>query len=148
MSTRIFVIAVAIFFLGACAEPQTSEQQIRNLLGEMAEAAADEKLRPLKAALSESYSDARGNDKKAIVAMMRLYMLRADNVLVFLDIDEINVQTQDYASASVSVRFTGANLAALSLRTSKYQFELDLTQEEGDWRILSARWGQGRRELR
>ena len=143
-------LAVIVFplLLAACGGNKTPESRIRELVRDMAAAAEDESMRPLAAAISDRYYDLRGNDRQAVINIMRAFMLRTDKVLIFADTDAVTMLTPTLAEARVRVRFAGANIERFGLRTSVYNFVLELQQVGDDWQIVSARWAEGDGEPR
>ncbi len=139
---RLILIVITLASAG-CGSDASPEAQIRALIKDMASHAEDESIRPLAAAISDSYYDLRGNDKQAVVNIMRVFMLRTDKVVIFADTDNVTMLTPTLAEAKVRVRFAGANLERFGLRTSVYGFVLELQQVGSDWQIVSARWAEG-----
>ena len=69
-------------------------------------------------------------------------------MLIFADTDAVTMLTPTLAEARVRVRFAGANIERFGLRTSVYNFVLELQQVGDDWQIVSARWAEGDGEPR
>lgn len=136
------MMILGIAWLVACSS-DTPEQRIRDLIGAMADAAADEQIRPLARAIADDYRDLRGNDKRNVINLMRGFMLRTDDVLIFEDIQSVRLITADLAEADVSVRFAGADWQRLRLSGAQYRFQLELVRDGDDWQISSARWAEG-----
>ncbi len=141
-------VLLLLAWLTGCGEPaQTPEAEIRELIRQTAEAAGEGELRPVADVLHPAYRDARGNDRDAIVGMLRLYLLRSDKLFVLPDIEAIEVHGSDSARVTLAARLAAANTGRLSLETGLYRFELDLVRED-QWRVLSARWARDGRPLR
>lgn len=140
-------VLLALLVAAGCSRA-TPEQEIRDLIEELADAAEDGKVRRLAAAISDDYRDVRGNDKRAVTQIMLATMLRSDELLIFERVESVGLLTRDLAEADVTVRFAGASLERLSLNTSRYLFVLELERRDGDWLITSARWAPQGREPR
>ena len=141
-------LALLLVFLGGCGEaPGTPEAEIRELVRRTAEAAAGGELATVADALHADYRDARGNDREAMIKLLRLYRLRADKLLVLPDIESIEVNGADSARLDLTLRLAGADTGRLALEGGVYRMELDLVREDA-WQVLSARWARADRPLR
>ncbi|MEN7342018.1 MAG: hypothetical protein AAAFM81_03715 [Pseudomonadota bacterium] len=135
------LIPILVLLLMGCSS-DSPEDQIVALVDDMARAAEDEKMSPLRGAIADDYRDLRDNDRQAVLNIMRGVMLRTDNILIFPNVTSIRWATDDYAEVDVSVRFAGADWERLSLSGSVYDFELEVRQAGGDWQIVTARWAE------
>ena len=140
-------IILFVILITGCSR-DTPEDRIVALVDEMARAAEDESMSPLRRAIADDYRDLRDNDRQAVLNIMRGVMLRTDNVLVFPEVTAIRFATEDYAEADVSVRFACADWERLSLSGSSYDFELELKRAGDDWQIVTARWAEAGGEPR
>lgn len=143
MNTRALLTALVVALLMTACGSETSEDQIRALVADMASAAEKEKMRPLARAISDDYRDLRDNDRQAVINLMRGFMLRTDDVLIFTDVREVTMITADLAAATVKVRFAGADWERLRLQSTAYLFELEFSRRNNDWQIVTARWAEG-----
>ena len=148
--TRLLVVAtvVAASVYGCGAEPDSPEVAVRAWL-ESAEAAAGARDRgALLGLVSDAYADGRGNDKEDIGNILRVYFFRQQNVSLMTRIEELRLQGATAAHVSLFVGMAGTTNTALGLRADAYNFELELASEDGDWRLIGARWGDIGGELR
>lgn len=144
---RLAIVSLLLIatLIAACGEAEeTPETAIRAMLERTVEAAEAADIDGVAEALHEDYRDARGNDRRAILGMLRLYLLRQGSLLVIPDIEAIDVYTQDTASLTVTARFAGADFGRMSVETGVYRFELELIHDEG-WQVSSARWSRADR---
>lgn len=134
--------------LAACGgEPATPEAEIRALVERAAGAAGEADIGAVADALHPDYRDMRGNDRAAIVRLLRLQLLRGGRVVVLPDIDRVEVHGSDAARVRMTVRFAGADLRRLALDGGARRVELDLVRDE-EWRVISARWARPNQTLR
>ena len=111
----------------------------------------DEDRDALMSMLSENYADARGNDYEGVEQMLGFYFLRQDSVVLISKIDEIAVSGAlggPAALVKLSVGMAGANDAALGFSADAYHFELELEQDDDEWLLIAARWGELGRQPR
>lgn len=149
-TVKIFAVAaVAMLAAGGCGGGHdTPEDEVRGLIARMTDAAEDREIGPLRDAISERYADARGNGKADVVNRMRLYLLQNRALVILPDIEQVTVFGADAAEVRLTVRFAGAAADRWALRASDRQFRLELVREDGDWRIVGARWSEGGGEPR
>lgn len=108
-----------------------------------AQAAAEAKeRRKLMSMISPAYSDARGLDSDDVENRFRLYFHRQNVIRLLVSIDEIRVIGDTAAVVDLTAGLTGTNDGALGFSASAYRFELELEKADGDWELLSARWGR------
>ena len=107
------------------------------------QAAAEAKeRRKLISMISPAYSDARGNDREDINNRFRLYFLRQNTVKLLVSIDDIRIFGDTAAEIDLTAGMAGTNDGALGFSASAYRFELELERFDGDWQLISARWGR------
>jgi len=145
LGLSLFPAIVFLVGLSCSSDVTTPEQQVRALL-ESAEAAAEEKDLPaLKKMISDSYRDDLGNDRQAVLAMVRYHFLRNDAVHLLTRTGTVAFPTPSVAHVTVFAAMAGepiptsTDLAAL--RADLYRF--DLTFEAGgeaSWRLIRAAW--------
>lgn len=148
--TRSIVAAmlVAASVFGCGADQESPEAEVRAWL-ESAEAAAEARDRgALLDLVSDAYADGRGNDKEDIGNMLRFYFFRQQNVSLLTRVEELRLQGATAAHVSLFVGMAGTTNTALGLRADAYNLELELASEDGDWRLIGARWGDIGGELR
>ena len=137
------IVAVALVAQG-CRRRLSPEEQVRAALDVVVTAIRELKIKPVAAALSDQYSDADGNDKKQIVALLRAQLLFHPNLYLVSKITSI--QCPEASQAQVVVFAAMASVPAeiptsfRNLSADVYRFELSLADEDGTWRVRSASW--------
>jgi hypothetical protein len=140
---RLITVCTICAVLTACGgPPQGPQEALRQWIGE-AEAYAEElDRRSLLAMVSEDYADSRGNDRDSIDKLIRLYFLRQKSVELVMKIDEMEIFDGTAAEILVTAAGVGTTTRALGVNADAYQFSLELTKEEDEWKLIGARWGQ------
>jgi len=111
-----------------------------------AEAAAEERdLDAIKALISETYRDERGNSKQNVASLVNLYFLQNRSIHLLTRIDMLVVADSLQAEASVLVAMAGQPIGDASLlslaRAAVYRFDFTFAKEgEGHWKVMRATW--------
>jgi hypothetical protein len=139
------IAAIAAVVLPACSpDRESAETRIRTLLAEMETAAEAKELRPLKAVVSEQYTDALGNDHRAIVQLLMVHFLRNQSIHLLTRIAAIDIPEPGRASVTVYVAMAGRPIpdaAALAqLRANLYRFDFSLEELGERWQVAGAAW--------
>ena len=97
--------------------------------------------------ISETYIDARGNNRESIGDMLRLYFFRQQSIALLTSIDEIELMGDTAALVNVTVGMAGTG-GAIGLDADAYRFEFELEKPDDEWLLIGARWGGIGRDLR
>ena len=124
------------------------EAELRAWVDAAEEHAEDKDRSGLLSMISENYADARGNDRKKVGDIMRVYFLRQDTVAMMSSIDDIAVMGDSAAQVNVTVAMAGTGGGAIGLNADAYKFALDLEKQDEEWMLTSARWGKVGRDMR
>jgi hypothetical protein len=131
--------------LAACSREPSPEDRVREVIA-TAEAAAEARdLSDTMQLVSERYADVRGQDKAAIRDLMRGYFLINQSIHLLLSVDDIEFPANDMARMRVTVGMLGRQDAGVddwSLAADVYEFDIQLLNEDDDWRLISAEWVQ------
>ena len=142
-------IGVVILTLTACGGPASvPEEQLRAWVAAGAEAAKDKNRRELVSMISESYADARGNERSDIDNLLRVYFLRQQKIALLTSIEHITVYDDTAAKIEMTVGMAGMNDSVLGVSADAYRFELELERDADEWQLISARWGELGEEMR
>jgi hypothetical protein len=139
----------AVSILGAmsvlgCAASDP-EREIRALLAAAEEAAEARDAGFFGDLLGASYQDARGNDRDAALRMIRGYFIANQRVEIVSRVDEVRVEGADAARAVVHAGMVGQRAGGglvPGVDADLYRFELELVNDDGDWRIIGASWSR------
>jgi hypothetical protein len=148
MRTLCTVTAILVT-LAACGEPRTEpEAEVRAWVASGVEAAENKERRGLIGLVSESYTDARGNDRGDIEDMLRVYFLRQHKIGLLTKIEEITIYGETAARLIMTVGMAGTNDGVLGFSADAYRFDLELQKDGDDWHLIAARWGELGNELK
>ena len=132
----------------ACGEtPVSEEDAVRAWVTDAVAAAESKDRRELLGLISESYADARGNDREDINNLLRIYFLRQQKVTIMTKVEQITLLGSTAAEVSLTAGMAGTNESLLGLTADAYRFEFDLENDGRNWLLLGARWGGLGREL-
>jgi hypothetical protein len=129
--------------LSACGGPEAGpEEQLRQWVSLAVEAAQTKSRRELIDMISPAYSDSRGSERDDIENMLRAYFFRQNSITLLANIDEIRVYGESAAEIELTVGMAGKNDGVFGFSADAYRFELELESDDGDWQLISARWGE------
>jgi hypothetical protein len=95
--------------------------------------------------IAASYSDSRGNDRAAVMRLVRGYFLANQRVEILSRVDDVRLMGDDAAEAVVYAGIAGQRSGAERLGgigVDLYRFDLELVSEGGEWQIIGARWAR------
>ncbi len=130
--------------LHGCDNAQAPEQRVRALIAAAEQAAEQKDIGTLRGYVSGRYADDEGRDRRAIDAVLRLYLLRHEKIHLLTRIADIRLAPPGRAEAVIYVAMAARpvtqaeDLAAL--RANLYRFEIGLVEEGTQWRVVRANW--------
>jgi hypothetical protein len=139
------LVAISAIAWPACSsEPEPAEARIRALLAEMEVAAEAKDLRPLKAVVSERYTDELGNDRRGIVRLLTYHFLRNQSIHLLTRVAAIELPEPGRASVTAYVAMAGRPIpdadALTQLRANLYRFDFALEDVGKSWQVTRAAW--------
>ena len=145
------VISLALLtmvLLASCsADRGTPEDQVRALLAAAEQAAEAKDLPALKDMIAGEYGDSQGNDREAVVAVVRYHFLRNDAVHLLTRIGDMEFTGPGRAEVSLLVAMAGEPIPTAdeigTLRADLFRFDITLAAgDDGKWRLVTASWGR------
>jgi hypothetical protein len=139
-------LVLALLLSLACSSPPESpEDAVRATLAAIEAAAGKRDAGAIGEHVSESYADARGNDKKQVLGVATLHLMRNKTVYTLSRVVSLELPEPGRARARVLAALAGQPIpdpsALPALRADLYQFDVSLREEEpGIWRVSSADW--------
>ena len=122
---------------------QDPDAAIRELIDQGETAAEERDTGFFRSVLSVNYSDARGNDRDRLIAMLRGGFLTHESIEVVTRTESVALNGTDAAEvvmfAGVIGRRAGGSLIG-GLDGQLYRIELELVNNGGDWEIIGANW--------
>lgn len=143
VSCFLLTLLTAIFFLSGC-HTETEADRIKKVITSVQHAAEEKKIMTILDQLSRSYRDAQGYDYDGIKGLLAFYFYRHQKVRVYIPSLEATVNGSD-AAASFEAVLAGAapekaSGTPLPGALGVYRFTVDLRQEGGGWKVVSAKW--------
>ena len=138
-------VAVAMLVAG-CGSGGDPDAEIRALLAEAEQAAEARDASFFGGLVGESYRDSRGRDRAELMRSVRGYFIANQRIEVVTRVDEVELQGADAARVVLHAGMLGQRSGAATLMgvdADLYRFELELVNEDGDWRIIGADWSRG-----
>jgi len=149
LTRTLCTVSVVLMALAACSEPPSEpEEELRAWVAAGVEAAENKERRNLVGMISESYVDARGNERSDVENLLRVYFLRQNNIGLLPNIEEITVYGDTAAELVMTVGMAGTNDGVLGFSADAYRFELELEKDGDDWQLIAARWGELGHEIK
>jgi len=133
-----------LLLLSGCSEPDSPEQRIRQLIADGESAVEARSLPDLRTLISENYLDGSKRTRRDLTRLLAGYFLRHKSIHLLVQIHEILVEEPDRARAVIYVAMAGRPLDDASqlsfVRANLYRFDLELSEVEGDWRVVGGTW--------
>jgi hypothetical protein len=134
-------IACALAVLASGCGASDPETEIRALLA-AAEAAAEARdVGFFGDAIGANYRDSRGNDREAMLRLIRGLFIANQRIEIVSRIDEVAIEGGDAARAVVHAGMIGRRTDATlidGLDADLYRFELELVNAGGTWQVIGA----------
>jgi hypothetical protein len=137
-------ILIATAVSVGCAKHDDPEQRLRALIGNAERAAEKKEVAELRGYISERYTDEDGRDRRAVESILRIYLLRNENIHLLTRIANVSFPESSRAHVAVYAAMAarpiagGADLS--NLNANLYRFDLDFVDEAKQWRLIRAAW--------
>jgi hypothetical protein len=121
------------------------EGEIRALLAAAEEAAEARDVGFFGDLLGTSYRDARGQARDEALRAIRGYFIANQRVEILSRVEEVRLEGADAARAIVHAGMAGQRAGGglvPNVDADLYRFELELVNDDGDWRIIGATWSR------
>ncbi len=136
--------ALAVPILACGGDDESPEARIRARLAEVELLAEAGDVAGVKQFLSEDYADAAGNDRRALATWLTLQRMQHRTLHVWSRVRSLEIEAEGRAAVVLAAGMAASPIAGAAdlarMRADVYEIELDLREEGGDWRVLSARW--------
>jgi hypothetical protein len=144
LPSLLLLLPVILLLFPSCYK-ETEEDKVRNVITAVQKSAEEKKIMAVLEHISKTYQDPQGNDYDGTKGLLAFYFFRHQKVSVYIpDIDI--VVTGPTAKATFQAILTGrgtgeaAATAVLPEALGAYNFDVLFKQEEGRWKVTSARW--------
>ncbi len=152
---KFFSLLLALFalnFLVSCSsEPESPEEQIRDLIEKSENAAENRNFKALSGLLSETYRDSKGRDKLSIEAILRFYYIRNKSIHLLTRINTISFPEPTQANVILFVAMAGKPIPKVKeftkFRVDLHRFDIMFViEEDNSWKVKSVLWRQANPE--
>ncbi len=130
--------------LGCGGEELPAEEQIRARLAEIERLAEAGDVAGVKEFISEGYADAAGNDRRALAAWLTFQRMQHRNLYVWSRIRSLELSDPERAAVVIVAGMAASPVSGPAdlarMRADVYEIDLDLADEGGGWRVVSATW--------
>ncbi len=141
--------AAALVVMTGCGNPPTEpEAELRAWVETGIASVEAKERRAVVGMVSDAYADGRGNERSDLDRILRVYFHRMNNIKLLPKIEEITIYDDTAAQLVLTVGMAGTNDGILGFSADAYRFELEVEKSGGDWRLISARWGEMGGELK
>jgi len=135
------ILALGLLAVAACREKR---DPMRQIVDKAVDAAEHRDVDALGELISSTFNDPNNQPKAAVLQAVRRYFAAYKSI----DLRVSNLKVEDHATflgASFDVDFTGVpafqgGLADMLPRTSRWNFWIEIENEDGTWRIVWAEW--------
>jgi len=139
------VVSAGLLGLAVCAgcSGKEPERQIRDRIAAAAEAAEARNSGFFHDLIAAGFVDSRGNDRQAILSMMRSQFRLHPRIHVVSRIETISVESPEVARTVLVAGLAGTGIPRLQLGeldAGLYRIELEWAWDAGDWRVIGAQW--------
>jgi hypothetical protein len=147
----VALVTLAVVTLAGCRGKRLSpEQQVRSAIAGVERAVEEKDLKRVGRFVSERYRDKEGNDRQAVLGLLRLQVLRYPAIHLLVRVTGVELPGPKQARATVIAAMASLPIAAPAdlpkASADLYRFELQLTEDDGEWRLESASWKPARPE--
>jgi hypothetical protein len=119
------------------------EAEVRELIAKAESAAEARDTGFFRDTISASYADRRGQSRDDVINVIRGVFITNASVEVISRIHTIELAGADAATVKMQAALVGKREGAslLDVDGDLYDIELELVRDSGDWRVISADWG-------
>lgn len=136
------VVALVTLFAG-CTKRDEPEQRLRAMIAKAGQAVEKKEIAELRGYVSDRYADDNGYDRHAIDGILRIYLLRNDNIHLLTRIASVSFPQPTQAKAVIYVAMAARPITPADLSTfnaNLYRFDIDFADESKQWRVTRADW--------
>lgn len=149
MQRLLTILLSCLIFVVACSGDSTSpEQQVRNTLTAMEDAAQKRSMSDFMRYISDDYTDHHGQNKDALKGFAQLLFLRNQKITIFTVIKSIDIKN-DVAKVELSAAMASREvdlsqeINRLKADTQRFSITLKPNKKNDAWLVKSANWQQG-----
>ncbi|HEY8521466.1 MAG TPA: hypothetical protein VIN61_15425 [Gammaproteobacteria bacterium] len=133
--------------LAGCGAPEDPAAAIHELVAAAERAAEARDTSFFRDHVAAGYRDARGNDRDALINLIRGYFLTHPRIEVVSRVSEVVLHGDDAATVTVRAALVGrrdGEPLLTGLDGDLHRFEIDLVLDGGEWQVIRAEWDRPR----
>ena len=139
-----WLIGFWIALLACGGEALSPEARIHELVAEAKRAIEAGELGDVKPLVSEGYRDSQGNDRRALMAFLLVQLQHHRERHLLTRVRDLELRGEGSARVVVIAGMAGLPISEPEelhrMRADVYRIEVELEDEEGTWRVVSAHW--------
>ncbi len=150
MAVTLFSIT-AIFLSTACSQSSDSpEQQILAYIAAGETAAQKRDIFAIKSMIADEYLDKKGRNRQKVVSIVAGYFFRHKNIHTLSRVKQLTFPRPGRAHLVLMVGLAGDPIGdfehLFALQATVHLFDMQLVEQAGEWRLLSAQWRRASRD--
>jgi len=132
----------AVVLLTACSDPQSPEQQVRDVITGMQAAAEARDAGNFMALIASDFRNTEGQEFEDVQRYLRGYLLTHQSIHLLARIEQLEFPVAEEAHVSLAVGMAGEQVGGGSwdLAADLYEFDLVLREQDGDWKVINGAW--------
>jgi hypothetical protein len=138
------IAALATVLLTGCTKRDEPEQRLRATITKAEQAVEKKEIAELRGYVSDRYTDEEGHDRRAIDGILRIYLLRNENIHLLTRIASVSFPQPMQAKVVIYVAMAARPIALgddlSAFNANLYRFDIEFTDESKQWRATRATW--------
>lgn len=135
-----------ILIIQSCKQQTTPDIIAQEFIDQLKTAVDDRTLRGISELISKDYHDTHNRNRRDIAGLASAYLIRSKSLHLFTDLVSAGPLSDSSIKCRVLAAFAATPVANKSLlpdiQADFYWFDIELIEENGDWKVLSAVWQQ------
>lgn len=149
MSSRyqlLYLLFAAVMMVPvSCSSPAEPEQIALEFIDEATTVFEKGSLRALRKLISRNYRDSQKRNHEQIAAIGSAYIMRSKSIFLFSELEsarQLDSQVQATVLTAFAARPVDSRNLLPQIQADLYWFDIVLTKEGGEWKLLSSSWRQ------
>jgi hypothetical protein len=127
---KFLLVLILATTMAACAERSSDEQQVRELIAAMADAAKSRDASDVLEHVADDYASDEGTDKRDLGNFLRGYFLANPTLDVQVDVESLEVPVAGLVQARLGVSVLPAN--------DQTTVDVEFRRRDGEWQVVRA----------
>ncbi len=141
--TVVVVVCCALVSLSACHRV-SEEDKVRKVVQHVQKAAEKKDIKEVLMNLSKDYRDPQGYDYDSIKGLLLGYFFQHQRIHAYIPSLDVTVQggsaTAHFDAVLTGAGAPGTEAPLMPNALGMYTFDVNMKNEEGDWKVTSAKW--------